>query len=84
MMGLKQLERVDPAQYEGAQDARLTVVSSIDGRQLLEVSYDGADRKETYSGYGAHVAEDLPTTDVLRSDLEKKVQQLFAPTSGGE
>lgn len=82
MMGLNQLDAVDPAAYEGADPAQLTVVNSIDGRQLLEVTYSGTTRTEKYSAYGARVRVDLPETNLLRSDLEQKIQSIFTPTSG--
>jgi hypothetical protein len=77
MMGLGQLETVDPAQYEGAAAAELTIVSSIDGRQLLEVTYPGTSRKETYSSYGARVNVPVPDTDLTRGELEQRVQKIF-------
>lgn len=77
-MGLGQLDSVDPAQFEDASDANLTVVFSIDGRQLLEVTYDGATRKETYSGYGANTLIDIPEASLPRSELEQRVQEIFS------
>lgn len=82
MMNLGQLKTVKPEAYAGAEPAKLTVVASIDGRQLLEVTYDGASRRETYSGYGAQIPVVIPETNLMRSDLETKVQQLFAPAGG--
>lgn len=79
MMGLGQLDSVDPNSYEGAEPANLTIVNSIDGRQLLEVTYTGASRKEEYSSYGARINVDVPETELLRSDLEQKVQNIFKP-----
>lgn len=83
MMGLKQLASVDPAAYDGSEPAQLAVVSSIDGRQLLEVTYTGTTRVEKYSSYGAHLNIDLPRTDLLRSELEKKIQSIFTPLTSG-
>lgn len=82
MMGLKQLEGVDPEAYADAEPAHLTIVNSIDGRQLLEVTYNGASRKEEYSSYGARINVDVPDTNLLRSELEQKVQNIFKPASG--
>jgi len=81
LMGLKQLERVDPAQYDSTSSAELTMVSSINGRQLLEVTYNGAGRKETYSGYGARQNIETPDTGLTRSELEQKIQAIFGPRS---
>lgn len=82
MMGLKQLESVDPSAYEGAEPAELTVVNSINGRQLLEVTYNGSSRKEKYSAYGARINVAIPEAYLLRSELEQKVQTIFAPAGG--
>lgn len=82
LMGLGQLKSVDPASYENAPPANLIVVNSIDGRQLLEVTYTGTNRQEKYSSYGARINIDVPETNLLRSDLEQKVQSIFKPASG--
>lgn len=79
MMGLQQLTGVNPAAYDGAEPAQLTIVSGIDGRQLLEVSYTGTTRKETYSAYGARIHVDLPETNLPRTQLEEKIQSIFTP-----
>jgi len=78
-MGLGQLEGVDPAAYAGSEPAKLTVTTSIDGRQLLEVAYSGSTRKEQYSSYGARISSVLPETDLLRPELEQRVQKIFTP-----
>ena len=79
MMGLNQLSDVDPTAYAEADPAQLTVVNSIDGRQLLEVSYTGTTRTEKYSAYGARITVDIPETNLLRSELEQRVQTIFGP-----
>jgi len=82
MMGLDQLTAVNIAAYEGAEPARLVVVNSIDGRQVLEVTYTGTTRKEVYSSYGARVDVQIPETNLLRSELEQKIQRIFGPVGG--
>lgn len=79
MMGLKQLEGVDTSQYAGAEPAQLVIVNSIDGRQLLEVTYTGSPRKETYSSYGARIKVDIPEAKIQRSELEQQIQRIFTP-----
>lgn len=79
MLGLGQLTGVDPATSEGTAPAELTVVASIDGRQLLEIGFVGAPRTEKYSAYGVHVDGLLPEAVLPRVELEQKVQKLFAP-----
>lgn len=79
MMGLGQLKDVNPDQYEGVEPAEITIVNSIDGRQLLEVTYNGTTRREKYTSYGARINVDLPQTDLLRSELEERVRSIFTP-----
>jgi hypothetical protein len=83
MMGLKQLESVDPAQYAGAEPAQLVIVNSIDGRQLLEVTYAGTSRKETYSSYGARIIINIPDAKIQRAELEQQIQSIFTPVTSG-
>lgn len=78
LMGLEQLTSVNSAAYEGATPAELVVISSIDGRQVLEITYNGSNRTEKYSSYGARLEVDIPETEVLRSELEQRVQEVFS------
>lgn len=79
MMGIGQLKNVDLQSYENAQPQDVTLVMSIDGRQLLEISYPGSTLKETFSSYGARVPVELPETDMSRSELETLIKRVFGP-----
>lgn len=81
MMGIGQLKDLDLQSYASAQPQDVTLVMSIDGRQLLEISYDDSTLKESFSSYGARLPVELPQTDTPRSELEEKIQRLFAPQS---
>jgi len=79
-MGLKQLGAIDPEKYDETSTAELMIVSSINGRQLLEITYTTG-RKETYSGRGARLGVEIPQADLTRPELEKQVQTLFGSRS---
>ncbi len=79
-MGLKQMSAVDPDQYAGLDPAQLTIVSGINSRQVLEITFGGSARTEKYFGYGAQVPVEVPDTNLMREQLELQIQKIFTPT----
>lgn len=77
MMGLNQLGQLDPSQYKGSQPIEVTMVVGIDSRELLQLTYKQADRKEDYSGYGARANIQVPEQTISRQELEGKLSQIL-------
>ena len=73
-IGLTQLEQVDPTQYKGSPPLKFTFDVDVWSGQLIKVSYDGSDRTESYSGYGARTQVDIPTEHIGVDELQMRLQ----------
>jgi hypothetical protein len=74
-LGIKDLERVDPSQYEGSPPIKFDFEVDVWSGQLLGIEYQGTDRRETYGGYGARVNIQPPNANVTAAELQSRLQQ---------
>jgi hypothetical protein len=77
MLGLKQLEKVDPSAYEQSPAIQLEVVVAINSRELLQVKYSDGSRQEDYSSYGSQNPIVIPDSAMPRAEIDKKLQKLL-------
>ncbi len=77
LMGLKQLELIDPSSYASTPVIPLELSVAVDSRQLLRARYDSVDREERFSGYGIQPGFEIPQTTVSRQDLESQLQSVL-------
>lgn len=75
---LKQMQQLDPAQYQGSEQIEITVVINAQGRQISRVTYDASGRQENYRAYGARPSWTVPETNLASRDLEQEVNQAFS------
>ncbi len=75
MMGLNQLELINPASYAGSPVIPMELSVGIDSRQLLRTRYDAIEREERFSGYGVQPRLQAPEGAMARPELEAMLQQ---------
>ncbi len=75
-LGLKQLDNVEPAAYAQRPAQQLEFKVDVLSRQLLSINYHGANRQETYSGYGLQKIVDIPSSTIPITELQNRLQQI--------
>lgn len=80
-IGLKELEGVEPKQFESQEPIQVTMVVDILNRNLVEFSYKGAAQSEKLGSYGATRQVGLPGNTISSQQLQ---QELQATLMGGQ
>jgi hypothetical protein len=75
-IGLKDLESLDPTQYQSA--APIAIEMSVDptSHQLKQIAYAGSGFTETYSDYGLTSPITIPTKTIPATELQTRLQKL--------
>jgi hypothetical protein len=76
MVGLQQLQSLDPEQYKGAQPLTFRLGVDVWGQKLTSVEYAGGARTERVGGYGIHHDIELPKNSIPVEELQAKLQQI--------
>lgn len=78
MVGIKNVDGLDPASYSDATPITLSFSVGITSHQLARISYPnqeaGSVRQEDYDGYGGSFRLQLPTRTISFDELQAKVQ----------
>ena len=77
MIGLNQLQQLQPSDYESEPDVEIVMVIDPKARQLTELTYKQVGQQERYSGYGARIVNELPEPELSRQELEGKIQSVL-------
>lgn len=77
MIGLNQLQQLQPSDYESEPDVEIVMVIDPKARQLVELTYKQVGQQERYSGYGARIVNELPEPELSRQELEGKIQSVL-------
>jgi hypothetical protein len=75
MVGLRQLEGLDPAQYEGAQALQFKLTVDVWSQRLTGIEFAGGERIETTGGFGINYDVELPQDSIPVEELQAKLQQ---------
>lgn len=75
-VGLRQLEGVDPAQYEGSDPLKFTFDVDVWSGQLRNITYKDSQRSEHMSAYGAQLLVETPANAISLQDLQEKLQKI--------
>lgn len=75
MMGLNQLQLIDPNSYANSPTIPLEISVGVDSRQLLRTRYDAIEREEHFNGYGVQPGFEVPQNVVSRQELETQLQK---------
>lgn len=76
MVGLRQLEGLDPAQYEGAQALQFKLTVDVWSQRLTGIEFAGGERIETTSSFGIHHDVEFPEESIPVEELQAKLQQV--------
>lgn len=77
ILGLKQLEQVNPSDYQNTPDLKFKFVVDVWSSQLVEITYtDDSARTEVFGSYGVHTPISEPTETIPVSELQQRLQQL--------
>lgn len=76
MLGLKQLEQLDPSQYQNAKPISFQFVVDTWSGQIIEIHYSEENRVETYDSYGVKDDLEEPENAIPISELQGRLQQL--------
>lgn len=74
-LGMRQLEQVDPDQYEDSEPLNFTFDVDAWSGQLRAIEYKDSVRTERMSAYGAKLQIEPPTSVIPLSELQKKLQR---------
>lgn len=74
-VGIKNLEQVDPAQYEGSSPIKFSFDIDVWSGQLLGIKYKDSERTENYGGYGARIEIKPPEANISAAELQQRLQQ---------
>ncbi len=77
LMGLHQLNSLDPSQYQGGQPIQLKIMVDASAHQLASVTYVGNNRVEAYSGWGVAPSPSLPSQTISQAELQTKLNALM-------
>lgn len=75
IVGLRQLEDVDPAVYADSQPLQLTISIDALTQRITGISYPNG-RTERYGSYGVMVRQSVPENSIPLSELQSKIQSL--------
>lgn len=77
MLGLKQMDSVNPADYEKADPIKVKLTVDKLSRTLSKIDYQDENSDETIAGYGIAKYVKLPENAISRQELEGKLQKLL-------
>ncbi|MEO6513136.1 MAG: hypothetical protein ABIR37_00460 [Candidatus Saccharimonadales bacterium] len=75
-IGLKDLQSLDPTQYQSAQPIKLTMSVDASSHQLKQITYAQSGFTETYSDYGLSTPIAVPGKTIPASELQSRLQKL--------
>lgn len=75
-VGLKDLDSLDPTQYQSAQPIKITMSVDVNSHQLKQIGYAGSGFTETYSDYGLSAPITIPTKTISATELQARLQKL--------
>lgn len=75
MVGLTQLENINPAAYENADPVEFSVVVDVRTRRITSLIYESG-RQENFTAYGSNVTVAIPKDTVSVEELQSRLQQL--------
>jgi hypothetical protein len=75
MVGLKQLEGLDPSQYASAEPLTFKMKVDVWSQKLTGIEYADGQRKERISGYGINHDVVLPKETIPVQELQAKLQE---------
>lgn len=76
MVGLAQLEGLDPQQYANAQPLEFKIAIDVWSQHVTEVEFAGGERSEYTSGFGINHEVSLPKDTIPVQELQQKLQQV--------
>ncbi len=76
MVGLTQLEQVDPSLYQNSSPFEVNLEVDAWSGQLTRVTYSDNGRTENYQDYGAHVTISQPDVSIGVNELQSRLQQV--------
>lgn len=76
MVGLRQLEGLDPSQYENSQPLVFKLTVDVWSQRLTGVEFAGGERTELTSGFGIDRDVVLPKETIPVQELQAKLQQV--------
>ena len=77
MLGLKQMEQLNPDDYASAEPIKATLTADKLSRTLVKIVYGEGGQEESFSGYGVHQSVEVPETTTSRQEIESKLQKLL-------
>lgn len=77
LMGLNQLAKLDVAKYQGNEAVKVTISVDARARQLVGISYEGSNQKETFSDYGVAHKVTIPSKTIDQATLQAKLSAIL-------
>lgn len=75
-VGLHGLDQLDPENYRGQQPFKLKITVDARARQVIQITAEQNNSKQTYTGYGIPVQIDPPKNIISGAELQKRLQDL--------
>ena len=75
-VGLRDLDSIDPSQYQSSPPVNLVFEVDAAGHQLRAVSYVDQGFTQTYSGYGITTPIQVPTKTISVTELQTRLKKL--------
>lgn len=75
MVGMKQLESLDPQQYADSQPLQFKLTVDVWSQRLTGIEFAGGERVERMNGFGIRRSVDLPKESIPVEELQTKLQQ---------
>lgn len=76
MVGLKQLENLDPEQYADAQPLQFKLTVDVWSQRLTGIEFADGERTERMNGFGINHEVDIPKESIPVEELQAKLQQV--------
>lgn len=76
LVGLHNLDEVDPASYRGQKAFKLKVTVDAHARHVVAIASRDGDQRQTYSGYDVPVQVSMPEDAISGAELQKRLSNL--------